>query len=130
MNLQTYFDAPVFASQKSTRLLRWRSELEKRLMIFFDGDSRIADYFQPQMTTVVKHDNREFEVEIDFWLEYSNGKIILIHIERKKEMPLKTAERVLPQAKLQLKADGFDFLVVGEGEKKPVVTPAVAVRDI
>lgn len=81
-------------------------------MTFFDQDARIADYFQPQMATIVKLDDREFEVEIDFWLEYTNGKIILAHVERKNEFPPEVRKQILVDAKSRLKQDGFYFVIV------------------
>lgn len=111
MNTNTYFDA-VFASTKSTHTVRWRSEFEKRLMTFFDQDSRIADYFQPQMAAVVKLDDSEYSVEMDFWLEYASGRIILLHIERTNEFPPEAKKRILANAKSRFKQDGLDLVIV------------------
>ncbi len=118
MNTNKYFDAPVFASPKSTYLLHWRSEFEKRLMTFFDQDSRIADYLQPQMAAIVKIDEREFEVEIDFWLEYASGKVILIHVARKDDFPQELEKQILAGAKNWLEQDGFDFITVEDNALK------------
>ncbi len=120
MDLNKYFNAPRFDSSKSTHILRWQSEFEKRLMAYFDSDSKVKDYFQPLMSIIAQYNKRDYLIAIDFWVEYANGKVNLVHIERQNEFPLQSQSQILATAKDWLKLDGFGFITISDGNVKSV----------
>ncbi len=115
MNLNKYFESPIFDRQKSTYTVRWQNQFEIRLMTYFDNEPRIKDYFQPLMSVVAKHNNREYLIDIDFWLEYADGEVNLVHIER-EEFLWESQKQIMVKAKNWLQLDGFGFVVIGDGK--------------
>jgi hypothetical protein len=119
MNLNKYFDAPIFDSPKSTYIVRWQNEFERRLITYFDSDPRIKDFFQLLMSVVAKYDD-EYSIDIDFWLEYASGEVNLIHIEQEQEELWEMKRQILANAKQWLKLDGFCFVTISDGKLKSV----------
>lgn len=109
MNLEAYFAAPIFQSWKSTYTLHYQTELEKRLMMYFDSKVEVADYFQPLMTVSVIFENNECFLDIDFWVEYQNGQTALVHIENENSF---TKENQMKAFECSMQLDGFNLIVI------------------
>ena len=109
MNLEAYFAAPIFHSIKSTYTLHYQNELERRLMEYFDANAEVMDYFQPLMSVSLVHENKECSINIDFWLEYRNGRSGLLHIENENSFMEQTQRKAF---ECSVSFDGFDLIVV------------------
>ncbi len=114
MNLIEYYSAPVFHSAKSSYTLRWQNELERQLMMIFDADKRIKDFFQPLMSIVVEDQGSEFLVDIAFWVEYGDEKADLVHIETKDDTFKEKHSRILELAATSVRNLGLDNLVIAQ----------------
>lgn len=109
MNTVEYFTAPIFASVKSSYVVRYQTNLEKRLMECFDADEQIADYFQPLMTVSLIFEDKEINLDIDFWLEYRTGRTVFVHIQNENSF---TEQKIMTAFDCSMRLDGFGLLVI------------------
>ena len=109
-NWNKYFNAPVYESSKSSYSLRFQTEFERSLMKLFDANSEITDYFQPLMEISMDGQLEEAWLRIDFWLECSGGKTILVHVVNEDSFnePL----NLFKQAKTFCRDSNFELLLL------------------
>ena len=109
---EKYFDAPVFESLKSTYVCRYQSRLEFELMKRFEAESKIKSFHQPLLVAFVKESDEEKFIYVDFWIEYANGKIDLLFIERGIVISDQAKIYVLSNTKELLKPGNFSFATI------------------
>lgn len=113
MNLEKYYAAPIFKSIKSTHTVRYQNEFERKLMKYFDAVTKISDYFQPLMSIVLPDAINDYSVEIDFWLEYKDGHVDLVHIENKNSLEVIKQNT---EMKIPMDLDGFGLIIIQKGK--------------
>lgn len=119
MNLEEYYASPIYPSRKSSFTVRFRDQIEKDLLDYFEHSDGIAEFFQPLMQVAVKIENIDIFVEIDFWVEYTDRRpqTDLVHLERPDSLDacrLPSFVNSMPIDEL------FGLIVIREGSYKRV----------
>lgn len=110
-DIKKYFDAPLFESSKSVYAVRYQTKLEQNLMQRFENEPKIKNYFQPILTALVKDSNREFFINVDFWVELVTGKIELVYLETEIEISREAKVTLFTNPKEVLKTGNFGFVI-------------------
>ena len=118
INIKEYLKAPIFESTKSRYIVRYQNEAERRLMMEFDENPKIKNYFQPLVYTAVKIGGGEYFITINFCVEYATGKIDLIHLEAENEFPEALRRELFAEATNRLKANNLGFIAIKESKQK------------
>lgn len=115
-NFEKYFNSPIFESAKSIYAVRYQNEFEKSLLERMEAAPQVKSFFQPLTSVVVKINNCDYSIEINFYVEYTSGTIELVHIAAENKFPPELRLQILTFAKSQLQIDNFRFVVIEANE--------------
>lgn len=113
---EKYFNLPIFESVKSIYAVRYQNEFEKSLLERMEAAPQVKSFFQPLTSVVVKINNCEYSIEINFYVEYTSGNIELVHIAVENKFPPELRRQLFTLATSQLQIDNFRFVVVEANE--------------
>ena len=113
-NIKKLLDAPVFEGSKTTYACRYRNKLEFGLMKRFEAEPNIKSFYQPLLVALIKNPDEDRLVYIDFWIEYLNGKIDLLFIERAFVISDEADIYVLSNSRELLRSGNFSFATINQ----------------
>lgn len=73
----------IFKGVKTAFACRYKTSFEFRLMNRFELAAKVKRFYQPHIMALVRNFGIEQYIKIDFWIEYHNGKVDLLYIEKK-----------------------------------------------
>lgn len=121
-NIENYFNSPLFESSKSIYAVRYQNESEYKLLKKLDADPRVRFYFQPILTALVKYSDKEFFINIDFWVELISGKVELLYLSTEVEIPEEAEIILFTNPSERLKTGNFGFITVRENKFQRVTS--------
>lgn len=111
---ERFFNSPVFESLKSKYACRYKNKFEFKLMKRFEAEPKIRSFYQPLLVALVKNPNEEKCIYVDFWIEYVNGKIDLLFVEKKFFISDQAEIYILSNTKELMTSAGFGFATINQ----------------
>ena len=117
------FHAQIFESAKSDYVVRYKNDFERTLIERLEKSPKVKKFFQPMTYLKARRGSIEYQLSLDFYIEYFNKCPDLIHIEAANSLPAQLKMELFDRIGNLLQLRGFGFQTFSIDELRQLIDP-------